>query len=198
MGDYCTLETLDTEERAVATPEEYRFTFIRYLETAEQLLDLKGKARSIAGMQRIRTTGRLLGPPEAVKLQEKQALEAEKTLSRLYDIDYSSEGFERAKSQFDADLLTLKKQEQALWGDLVSVVDRIDVEGEYGPCQVWLEDDAEAQRTLMVADETSTERVYCYRKCLRQFEKKPELPSTLEIVFTLTHGSLINSVPFRV
>ena len=199
--DNCTFEALETERKSKAF-EEYRFTFIRYLEVAEKLLGLKKEVESIANMQCIRETGRALEPPETIDLQKKQALEAERVLSRLYDLDRSESGFDRAKKQFDADVLILSKHEKLLWNELTFIVSAngfVNSRYAYGKRNLaWVERSAEKHHALLIDDDCADERVRYYLKRLREFDKQPMPPVELEIAFRLSYGHLIDAIPFRV
>ena len=200
--DDSTLKTLDANERrsVIETVERYRFVFLKYLEAAKELNDLREQTEVVADMNGIWGVGRLLGPPEEVDLQESQALKAEEVLSRLYELDSTHEGFERAQNQFEANLMVSTRLEQSLWEELSVAIGQIDIEAVYGDCepQIWIESDPEAQRKLIIDDKNAEVRIQYYRKHLRNFYEKPDLPSTLEIAFSLARGSLINAVPFRV
>ena len=197
--DNCTLKVLDMKGETVDILEEYRFVFLDYLENAKKLLFFEDEAKKISAMQRIWNYGRILEQTDEAALQRKQALDAERTLSHLYELDCSEDGFERAKCQFDAEFIVLKKQEQSLWDRLLSVVEQIYAENKYeSTYQIWFDDEAEMQHALLTKDSEAYDRICFYQKRLRRFDEGPELPNALEITFTLNHGSLIRAVPFRV
>ena len=199
--DNSTLEALDMDkEEEMVLLEKYRFLFLEYLDAAKKVALFKADAKTVSAMQKVWAHGRILERTEAAMLQEKHALEAERVLSALYALDYSPEGYKQAERQFNVELTTSKEQEGALWDRLCSVVSRIETECEDMTIKpIWFDGYPEKQRLLLTEDSTETfDRISFYQKRLRRFVEEPELPTELEIIFRLVHGSLINVVPFDV
>lgn len=191
-----TLKVLDAENGAMSEIERYRFAFIAYLEAAKKICKFNSEIDSINRMQSISESGRSMDPVIG-REQEKQALEAEKILIRHYRMERTMSGFEQARCQFFADFEIAKKQEQNLWNELVAVVNDISCDDYEG--KIWLNDDAESHRELLLSDgEESVERIHYYLSCLKDFTAKPDFPGTLETAFRLTWKSLIKIIPFSI
>ena len=183
--DNSTFKTVETENEGVWNDilEEYRFSFLRYLEVVKELLSFEKDLDCIKTLKRFLVNGWMLDNPD----DEAIVLEAGKALYYRYDAEYSPLGFERATKQFEADLSITQAQEKSFWHNLTLIVDKIDPGREYAGYdisgRIWYQGNAETQRGLMVNDTLSFDRVRYYEKELRCFSQRPLLPYTQEVTF---------------
>ena len=192
MDNNSTFEAMETKAKEAL--ERYRFIFLRYLEVAKTLIELKKEAERVLIMQEVLTLGWSFDTP-ALDYIEDQAVKAGNALYNRYDLIYSQEGFERAINQFHADLSVTEEQEESLWQALVKAVNQVDPQAagsNYGRCV-----DAETHRAHIIsAAPLALERIEHYQKELRNLSKPPAPPYVQETIFCSHYGRLADIAPF--
>ena len=166
---------------AVENKEElYRFTFLRYLDAAEELLKLNQDFKDLEEL--IRAVDFHLVNGYGKKMRSPATDKAEEMLYRRYDLKNNESGLYRAEEQFYAELTVAQRNEQLLWADLVSIVKDCNM--------FWYHDNAEAHRQLLIGNEVCFKRIYFYRRFLQDFNSDSCCPEKMENIFILEHGHI--------
>ena len=176
MGN-STFETKETELEEYQ--EEYRLTFLRYIEVSEKLLELRDEREGVVQIQ----------DAWLDKSGGEYPTETEEFLFKRYGLENSLEGLKRAILQFQVELVDATMWEGIFWNHLACSSSK-------ARCVNWYRDNADGQRILMLEDALSKKRLHFYRQQLSNFTREPDSPEALETVFILEHGRLAANIPF--
>lgn len=194
--DNGTLKALETERKTTDSLELYRFVFLRYLEAASNLIELKEEAAYVDCMKKVVEDGWSFTDQDFTEKEERSVLGG-KILYYRYGIDYSRDSIENAIIQFWAEMKAAELQEKLLWESLVTSVQNADANNdcpEWGV--VWYDMDAVEQHHLILDDDLALERVHHYIAELQRLDRMPLPPYSQEASFSLHSHSLSTVAPF--
>ncbi|MDO5451693.1 MAG: hypothetical protein Q4F56_01230 [Candidatus Saccharibacteria bacterium] len=187
--DNGTLKALETERKTTDSLELYRFVFLRYLEAASDLIELKEEAAYVDCMKKVVEDGWSFTDRDFAEKEELSVLGG-KILYYRYGIDYSRDSIENAIIQFRAEMEAAELQEKLLWESLVTSVQNADANNDCPEWGIaWYDMDAVEQHRLILDDDLALERVSHYIAELQKTDKIPLPPYSQEVSFGLhCHG----------
>ena len=174
--------------------EEYRFTFLHYLDVAEKVLNLRNKIGHVKNMRRIMKYGKNDPRSGSRAFQKQEAIRTGRVLHCQYGMEYTNDGFNSSVGMFYADLGVTKKQEEFLWHLVQETVSAV-WSPEHGESK-WFYEKPGRNHALMVNDKNlSPIRIQYYKASLGRLEHKPSLPAQLEQEFSVYYAGLTHLAP---
>ena len=183
---------LNAELELKSAMAKYRYVqvFLKYLDSAKALLELQGSLPDLEPARELIRNGREVG-----RDYEDISIAMERVLNPRRDIDDTTEELEFAVGRFDVDLEIARSNESHDWAELVNAVNSVLREASLDKSP-WYEGMSK-QHDLLVVDAHSADRIEFYQEELRKnkFKHAPS-PDCLEVIFRLSFGKLVNTVPF--
>ena len=192
-------KALEMENEEELLQERYRYTFLRYLKAASELLELEEGYQHVANLKEISETGRSFDSEEEISYQKNEATTVGKMLHNRFDYDYSSEEFSPVLMKLKAELLVARRLEAMLWGELLEILEKIRVERQADEMEfhAWFfANEVNNHSLMLVGDGLVHDRIKFYEKELEKLDDDPPLPADLETVFLISYDVLLCIIPF--
>lgn len=194
--DNGTFEALETEGKTTDSLELYRFIFLRYLEAAGNLVELREEATYVDCVKKVIEDGWSFSDQDFTQKENLSVLGG-KILYYRYGIDYSRDSMENAIIQFQANMKAAELQEKLLWGSLRATVQNTANKNDCPEWGIaWYDMDATKQRRLILDDDLALERIAHYIMELQKLDKMPLPPYGQEVSFGLHSHGLSTVAPF--